>query len=279
MPLNGPRAEEEPRADLRIRQAVAGEPRDLPLLCGQIIAGLDGPLPHRLARRLELLAGALGERLHPDLDEHFVGRAQLLSRVDPAILTAQPLAVDQMRAGELGTEPGAAQPLDRLVIQSLGGRRRRSTAPGSAPRCRARTRCRRAVSSAASRSSAIACELGVASAHGRLDQLWERERGYPRLEGIRDGSPGRRCRLLVAGEAVVQDRRRPVRVGRSDPLTLGWLARSFSRSSAEASASLPCSARSLIKVKGGNAVPVAAATLSASAISEATAGQVACPRS
>ena len=76
-----------------------------------------------------------------------MGRAQLLARVDPAILAAQPLAIEQVRAGELRTQPGAAQPLDRLAIQLVGGRRPRSAAPGSAPRCRARNRCRRAASS------------------------------------------------------------------------------------------------------------------------------------
>ncbi len=122
MPLNGPRAEEEPGADLRIGQPIAGEPRDLPLLGGQIVACVDRPLAHLLARRLELLTCALGERLHPNRGQHLVGRAQLLARVDPAILAAQPLAIEKVRAGELWTEPGAPQPLDRLAIQIVGGR-------------------------------------------------------------------------------------------------------------------------------------------------------------
>ena len=65
-----------------------------------------------LARGDQLAAGALGERLHPDRDEHLVRRAELLARVDASALAAQPLSVEQMRAGELGTQPGAAQPLD-----------------------------------------------------------------------------------------------------------------------------------------------------------------------
>src|SRR5690348_10543424 len=88
VPLDRPRAEEEPRADLRIGQPVAGEPRDLPLLGGQIVTRLGRPLAHLLARRLKLLTCTLGERLHPDLDQHLVGRAQLLARVDPAVLAA-----------------------------------------------------------------------------------------------------------------------------------------------------------------------------------------------
>jgi len=97
MPLNGPRTEEEPRTDLRIRQAIAGQACDLSLLRGQVVAGLDRPLAHLLACRLKLIACALGEPLHPDRDEHLVGAAQLLARVDPAVLAAQPLAVEQMR--------------------------------------------------------------------------------------------------------------------------------------------------------------------------------------
>src|SRR4051794_37664963 len=120
MPLNGPRAEEEPRTDLRIRQAIAGQACDLPLLRRQVIAGLDRPLAHLLACRLKLFTCALGERLHPDRDEHFVSVAQLLARVDPAVLAAQPLAIEQMSAGELGTKPGPCQSLDRLAVQALG---------------------------------------------------------------------------------------------------------------------------------------------------------------
>src|SRR4051794_24170378 len=104
MPLKGPRAEEGPPTDLRIRQAFAGEPCDLPLLRGQIVATLDGPPPHLLAGGLKLLAGAVGERLHADRGHHLVRRAQLVARVDPAVLPAQPLPVEQMRAGELGTK-------------------------------------------------------------------------------------------------------------------------------------------------------------------------------
>src|SRR4051812_34183056 len=120
MPLNGPRAEEEPRTDLRIRQAIAGQACDLPLLRGQVVAGLDRPLAHLLACRLKLFTCALGEPLHPDRDEHFVGAAQLLARVDPAVLAAQPLSVEQMSPGELGTKPGPCQSLDRLAMQALG---------------------------------------------------------------------------------------------------------------------------------------------------------------
>src|SRR3954465_8283885 len=120
MPLDSPRAQEEPRPDLRVRQPIGGKQRDLPLLRGQIVPRLDDPPPHLLAGGLKLLAGALGERLHADRGEHLVGRAQLVARVDPAILAAQPLPVEQMSAGELGTKRGPRQSLDGLAMQALG---------------------------------------------------------------------------------------------------------------------------------------------------------------
>ena len=101
VPLHGPRAEEQPRADLRVRQPVAGQPRDLPLLRGQLVARLGRPLADRLAGGLQLTAGALGERLHADRRELVVRRPELRARVHAAILPAQPFAVEQVSAGEL----------------------------------------------------------------------------------------------------------------------------------------------------------------------------------
>ena len=51
-----------------------------------------------------------------------MGGAQLLTRIDAPALAAQPLAIEQMRAGEFGTEPGTAQPIDRFSIEVVGGR-------------------------------------------------------------------------------------------------------------------------------------------------------------
>src|SRR4051794_4794800 len=120
MPLNGPRAEKQPRTDLPIRKPIARQARDLALLRRQVVAALDRPLAYLAARSQQLVTCALGKRLHPDRHEHFVGGAELLARIDPAILAAQPLPVEQMSPGELGAQPGAAQPLDRLAMQALG---------------------------------------------------------------------------------------------------------------------------------------------------------------
>ena len=86
----------------------------------QLVARLDGSLAHLLARRQQLTPGALGERLHADRHEQLVCRAELLARVDPAALAAQPFAVEQVSARELRPQPRAAQPLDRLAIEGRG---------------------------------------------------------------------------------------------------------------------------------------------------------------
>src|SRR5580704_11441911 len=74
VPLDRARADEQLRADLRVRQAVAGQPGDLLLLRRELVARVGASLAHLLARREELAAGALGERLHPDRGEQVVGR-------------------------------------------------------------------------------------------------------------------------------------------------------------------------------------------------------------
>src|SRR5258708_7488180 len=73
-----------------------------------------------LAGGQQLAAGPLGERLHADRGEHLVRCAQLRPRLGPAALAAQPLAVEQVRAGKLKTNAGAAQLADRLAIPGLG---------------------------------------------------------------------------------------------------------------------------------------------------------------
>ena len=61
----------------------------------------------------------------PIVGEHLVRGAQLLAGVDAAVLAAQPLAVEQVRAGERDADAGAAEPLDRLAVEPLGGLARR----------------------------------------------------------------------------------------------------------------------------------------------------------
>src|SRR4029453_8420136 len=109
-------AEKEASADLGVREPVAGEPCDLTLLIGAPGARFGDPLPHLLARRQELTPGALGERLHADRGELVVGGSKVGAGVDPAILAAQPLAVEQVSPGELGAQSCPPQVLDRLSV-------------------------------------------------------------------------------------------------------------------------------------------------------------------
>ena len=70
MPFDSAWAEEQPRADLWVRQSLACQLRDMPLLCRQFVTRLGAALSHVLAGGHQLLAGALGERVHPDRCEH-----------------------------------------------------------------------------------------------------------------------------------------------------------------------------------------------------------------
>src|SRR6266446_6618392 len=119
VPFDRARAEEELRADLLICLRVRGEPRDLLLLRGEQAACLVAAFAHFLAGGEQLAAGALGECLGAEADEQLIRGAELFARVHPSVLTPQPFAVDQVRAGELRPERGAAEPSDRLEIQGL----------------------------------------------------------------------------------------------------------------------------------------------------------------
>ncbi len=135
MVLDRARTEEQPGADLQVRQAVAGQPRDLALLGGQLAGGLYGAFAGGLAGGRQLTAGPLGERLHAHRVHQVAGGAQLLARVRAAALAAQPLPVEQVGAGELGADAGTAQPDDRLAVQALGvaARAQQGADPGFDP--------------------------------------------------------------------------------------------------------------------------------------------------
>jgi hypothetical protein len=113
-------ADEEPGADLGVREPVARQPGDLCFLGGQLVASLDGALAGGHASGPQLAARPLRERLRADPLEHAVSRAQLLARVAAAALPAQPFPVQQMGAGELDTHPGPAQVGERLAVEALG---------------------------------------------------------------------------------------------------------------------------------------------------------------
>ena len=87
---------------------VGGQPGDLRLLGGEVVARLDSPPAHGLAGRGQLAAGALGERLRADAAERLVRPAELPARVDAPLLAPQPLAVEQLRARDVDERCGCA---------------------------------------------------------------------------------------------------------------------------------------------------------------------------
>src|SRR4051812_40978252 len=117
--LDRPRADEEPSADLVIGEAFAREPRDLQLLGGQILARLGRAPARPLARGQQLTRHALRERLDIHGREHLLCDAQVLAGLQPTALAAQPFAVLEVGAGELDSDPRAAEPLDRLAVQRV----------------------------------------------------------------------------------------------------------------------------------------------------------------
>src|SRR5580704_5605006 len=125
MPFNGAGAEKQLSADFGVGASVTGEPGDLQLLGGEINECLHRAFAYGLAGGEQFDPGSLGERLNAHGAEHFVGGAELLTGVDPPVLAPQPLAVEEMGAGDLLSDRCAAQPLDRFAVVVFG----RSTTP------------------------------------------------------------------------------------------------------------------------------------------------------
>jgi hypothetical protein len=70
--------------------------------------------------RQQLAASALGECVGADRVEVVVREPELFARVDPPILAAQPLPVQQASAGKMNRHPPPSEALDRLAIQVVG---------------------------------------------------------------------------------------------------------------------------------------------------------------
>ena len=114
--------------------------------------------------------GALGKRLGTHFHEPRMRGSKLLARVDAARASAQPFAVQQMGASEVEGDAAVAEAFDRLAVEALGER--------AVAQQRARTRLDaerplgpgdlRPLAQALER---VSCQLGLAAAGGRLDQL------------------------------------------------------------------------------------------------------------
>src|SRR4051812_41040125 len=96
MPFDRVRADEQAGADFWVRQPLRGESGDPVLLGTQCTRGHDDATAYRLTTGSELAAGAVGEGFGADAAQHAFGRAQLASRFLGAMLTPEPLAVEQL---------------------------------------------------------------------------------------------------------------------------------------------------------------------------------------
>ena len=82
--------------------------------------GVDLAFADLLAGGEEFPARALGEGVGADRVEQVVGGLQVVAGVEPAVLPAEPLTVEQVRPGQVGPQRSATQPLDRLGVALLG---------------------------------------------------------------------------------------------------------------------------------------------------------------
>ena len=133
----------------------------------------------------------------------------MLARVEAPALAAQPLAVQQVGAGQIRAELGPAEPVNRLLIETFGRFALAEQRPA------ARLDAEGEIVAAGLRRLVKPPErggrhVGVPGAGGGLDQLGHHQDGDEHL-GVPGGLFGRRQRVGVASEAVVQDRGRPVR--------------------------------------------------------------------
>ena len=107
--LDGARADEELHGDLLVRSALGRKAGDLRLLRCEIPERLGRPFARMLAGRQELAAGTPGKRPGTHFHELRVRASELFARVDPAPASAQPFAVQQVRACEVESDATATQ--------------------------------------------------------------------------------------------------------------------------------------------------------------------------
>src|SRR5258708_17014698 len=98
VPFDGVRADEQVRTDLLVRQAVAGQPRDLRLLAGQLVTRADRLPACLLAGCEQFPASPFAEGLRTHSSEHLMSGAEVPPCVDAPVHPTQPLAVAQAGA-------------------------------------------------------------------------------------------------------------------------------------------------------------------------------------
>src|ERR1700689_1652190 len=100
MPFDRTGADIQLGADFGVGASLQSKTRYLLLLGCEVIARTLLSLADFLASSQQLMAGTLGKSVHPDITEHVVGAAELVSCIDAAVLATKPLTVEQVRTGE-----------------------------------------------------------------------------------------------------------------------------------------------------------------------------------
>ena len=126
-----------------LEQAVAGEPRDLRLLRGELVARLDA-CACAPSRRWPAARGGRARRT-PPCPSRRTSRGRCAAARARRRAGARGAAIRRRAGGRGRARPdaGAAEPLDRLAVERARPPRPRSAALASAPRPRAPSRCRR----------------------------------------------------------------------------------------------------------------------------------------
>src|SRR5580658_2269640 len=215
---DGGGADKQLRGDLRVGGAVAGQAGDQRFLRGQRIWRLGRLLPGVPAGRPQLDARPLGERRGADRVEDLIRAAELIAGVAPAPLAAQPLAVQEAGASQIHPQASAAEAVDRLAVVALGG------VPVADQRPRAGLGTQRPVGPAGAGQAGEPLQragraLGYPAAHRRLHQLDKSPVREPDRWGVLAGPLRRGQRLLIAAQAVAQNRVRPLHGTQPSPLT------------------------------------------------------------
>src|SRR5580692_482462 len=118
--VDGACTEEQLLGNLAVGRAASGEAGNAGFLGGEVPFGVRRPLSGAFASGTQFAAGLLGEYARAHGAEHVVGSPELDAGVAPSSATAQPLAVQQVRAGQVDGRATALKLADRLQVRGLG---------------------------------------------------------------------------------------------------------------------------------------------------------------
>ena len=97
--FDGTQAHERLSGDVRVGQALAGQPGDLGFPGGEPIGWISLALAHLLAGGTQLTRGPFGKPVGLHGGEHLVSGTQRLAGIHAAVLAAQPFSVNEMSPG------------------------------------------------------------------------------------------------------------------------------------------------------------------------------------